>query len=330
LAGSPQAAYAHGVGGASETVVGFVRLGFVHMLHGFDHLLFIGGVVLLAGQLKRAAALMSIFALGHSITLFTATVSGWQVNATLVDAVIALSVVFVGVVALIGRPRDWTWFAAAVGAFGLVHGLGLSTRLQALGLPEDGTIARVLAFNVGVELGQLLAVAVLYAVGLAVSRHVTWKRLPQAAYAALIAGGVGAAVVLPFTADEQPIAAQGRSDACRVYERAGDFPAGGGRPAKAFTEPGEPAETATYGDLLDGGYVVVQYRPDLPADQLSVLRDYVADPASRRVVGGANEQPEALRALTAETTLVCTAFDEHALRHFAGAWIDGPGADLAD
>src|SRR5215213_564504 len=157
LVAAPSAAFAHGVGGTSETAYGFIWLGVQHMLLGWDHLLFVGGVALLAGTWRRAAKLISVFAIGHSITLFTATVAGWHVNPVLVDIAVALSLVFVGVVGLIGRPTDWTWFTAVVLAFGLVHGLGLATRLQALGLPPDGTISRVLAFNLGVEIGQVVA-----------------------------------------------------------------------------------------------------------------------------------------------------------------------------
>jgi hypothetical protein len=87
--------------------------------------------VLLAGELHRAAKLISIFVVGHSITLIVGTLAAWQVNPAVVDIVIAASVVFVGVVGWIGRSQRWGWFSAAIFAFGLVHGLGLSTRLQA-------------------------------------------------------------------------------------------------------------------------------------------------------------------------------------------------------
>ncbi|MEU4448420.1 HupE/UreJ family protein [Actinosynnema sp. NPDC050801] len=131
LAGSPGTASAHGIGSAAGlNAWQFIPLGIEHMLLGWDHLLFIAGIVLLAGELRRAAALISVFVLGHSTTLIVATLAGWQVDAVAVDVVIALSVLFVGVVGLIGRPKDWRWFTLAILAFGLVHGLGLSTRLQ--------------------------------------------------------------------------------------------------------------------------------------------------------------------------------------------------------
>ncbi|WP_309235798.1 HupE/UreJ family protein [Amycolatopsis sp. SID8362] len=144
---SPPAASAHGISGsaADKNTLEFIPLGIEHMLLGWDHLLFIAGIVLLAGELRRAAKLISVFVLGHSTTLIAGTLAGWRVDATVVDIVIALSLVFVGVVG---------WFGLGVFAFGLVHGLGLSTRLQDLGLPEDGLFGRVIAFNVGVEIGQ--------------------------------------------------------------------------------------------------------------------------------------------------------------------------------
>jgi hydrogenase/urease accessory protein HupE len=321
----PQAAWAHGVGGASETVAGFGWLGIEHMLLGWDHLLFVAGVALLSGSVRRAATMISLFALGHSITLFTATVAGWQVNPKAVDLVIAGSVVFVGVAALIGRPNNWTWFAAAVGGFGLIHDLGLSTRLQAVGLPEDGMIARVLAFNVGVEIGQLGAVAAIYLAGLLVARYARWDRLPQAAGIAVIVGGVAAAALVPFATEEQPaeqVAAYG--DHCQTRERTEVYPAGGGHPMKDFGEPGEPSPDKAFGHVLGDGYLVVHYPRGLPDAQVAQLRQYVTDTASGRVTGAAKEQPEVLKAVNAYTTLTCTAFDLEALRTFARDWFADP------
>jgi hypothetical protein len=102
---------------------------------------------------------------GHSITLLIATLAGWQLDPTLVDVVIALSVVYVGVRGVAGGPANLRRDGAIVFAFGLVHGLGLSTRLQDLGLPDDGLAVRVLLFNVGVEIGQLTAIAIIVGLG---------------------------------------------------------------------------------------------------------------------------------------------------------------------
>jgi hydrogenase/urease accessory protein HupE len=318
--------FAHGLNTAADTVPGFVWLGFVHMLQGWDHLLFIGGVVLLAARVRIAAGMLSLFALGHSSTLFTATVVGWRFDPLPVDVIIALSVAFVGVVALAGRPRDWTWFGAAVFALGLVHGLGLSTRLQALGLPQDGTIPRVLAFNVGVELGQLLAVVVVYAAGVLVARRVSWAALPRVTASVLVAVGAITAVVVPFTdPGELPFAA-GRSDVCTVYDRPLDYPTGAAT-APSFTEPGGSVEDGAYGRALAQDFVVVRYR--LPAESGTVdrLRSWAYDPATTEMVIGPGEQSEPVIASTPQHSLRCTAFDEDALRHFAGDWLENRGGE---
>ena len=195
----PQAAWAHSAGGPTDTVGGFVWLGNTHMLTGWNHLLFVGGILLLAGEIRRATKLISLFALGHSITLFTATVADWHVNPALVDMTVALSLVFVGVVGLEGRPKDWTWFAAAVLACGLVHGLGLSARLQAIGLPSDGMIPRILAFNIGVEIGQLIALLGMLMLADVLSHHVPKLRDPRLPHGALVAAGAIAAALLAIT-----------------------------------------------------------------------------------------------------------------------------------
>lgn len=157
---APPHASAHGIGGdaAQLGLGGFRNLGIVHMLTGWDHLLFVVGVLLIARDARRAVKLVSLFALGHSITLITATLAGWRVDPYLVDVAIVTSLVVVGGVALAGQPRRWTWFAAVVLGFGLVHGLGLATRFQALGVNPDGQIWKLLAFNIGIEIGQVTAI----------------------------------------------------------------------------------------------------------------------------------------------------------------------------
>src|SRR5829696_2403173 len=164
----PDVGFAHGLAGGYDpgrAVIDYVWLGFWHMLAGWDHLLFIAGILLLARNVRTAAKLISLFVLGHGITLLTATLAGWKLDPTLVDAVIALSLVWVGVQGFRGRPQDLRLTGAIILAFGLVHGLGLSTRLQDLGLPESGVAIRVILFNVGVEIGQLTALAVIVGVG---------------------------------------------------------------------------------------------------------------------------------------------------------------------
>ena len=192
LLGNARPAQAHGVEATGqESVAGFVGLGFTHMLTGGDHVLFIAGVVLLAWQPRRAARLLSLFALGHSATLVTATLAGWRLNPGLVDIVIADSVAFVGGIGLFGRPRHYRWFGTAVLGFGLVHGLGLATRFQALKVPYGEVTSRLVAFNLGVELGQVLCLYLLCLIGEALVRGPGRHRTERAVFGGLVALGVG-------------------------------------------------------------------------------------------------------------------------------------------
>ena len=194
----------------------YVWIGFWHMVGGWDHLLFILGVVLIAGAIKPAAKLISLFVLGHSLTLIVATVAGWQVNATLVDVVIALSLVYVGVQGLMGRPKNFKLMGAIVFGFGLVHGLGLSTRLQDLGLPESGVVIRVILFNIGVEIGQLTALAVIVGLGtLAVRKLRVPRENAHFAYSGLIVAGILAALLMafPIFGEDEPASTQVASTA---------------------------------------------------------------------------------------------------------------------
>jgi hypothetical protein len=143
-------------------LVPFLYLGAKHMFTGYDHLLFLVGVVFFLNRPRDIVLYVSLFTLGHSITLLTGVFAGWQVNAYLIDAVIGLSVVYkafenMGGLEGLGKFKPDT--RSAVFVFGLFHGLGLATRLQDLTLTEDGLITNMLSFNVGVELGQVAALA---------------------------------------------------------------------------------------------------------------------------------------------------------------------------
>jgi hydrogenase/urease accessory protein HupE len=165
--------------GRSAVVRTFAALGFEHILIGPDHLLFLLGLLLLGGSLWRLATIVTAFTLGHSVTLSLAALDVVQVAPTLVEPAIALSIVVVGVDNLlvrhrrVGGPPGATfdlrpWLAAA---FGLVHGFGFAAVLREVGLPPAALGWSLAAFNAGVELGQLAAVAVAVALLAAVRRY---------------------------------------------------------------------------------------------------------------------------------------------------------------
>lgn len=165
-------AAAHGIAGedqafllrATGTHIGpYVYLGAKHMVTGYDHLLFLAGVIFFLYRLKDVAIYVTLFAVGHSTTLLLGVLGGWHVDAYLVDAVIGLSVVYkafenLGGFRRLGIEPDTR---AAVLFFGFFHGLGLATKLQDLALSRDGLVANMISFNVGVEIGQLLALGVI-------------------------------------------------------------------------------------------------------------------------------------------------------------------------
>lgn len=326
LVGSPGIAFAHGIGGSAAdlSVWEFVPLGVEHMLLGWDHLLFIGGVVLLAGELGRAAKLITVFVLGHSATLIIATLAEWQINATAVDVVIALSVAFVGVVGWIGRPRRWWGFGTAVLAFGLVHGLGLATRLQALGLPEDGMLTRVIAFNVGIELGQLLAIVAMVLLGKLLARVITWSHAKRATHGGFAAVGLVAAMLLTMLA-VTGVTSEERAESlgtCSVGARATTYSAeGGGHPDKKFYGPAETYPETDFGHVLGDGYVLVHYPATLPKAQVAELKKLITGPDGTGMLAGAtSDQDELVKAVNAQDQLECDEFDLPALRRFTANW----------
>ena len=152
---------------AGKTGVQFVLytwLGAKHMVTGYDHLLFLVGVIFYLRNLRTIALFVSLFALGHSITLISGVLLGLDVNPYLVDAIIGLSVAYKGFDNLQGFDKlfgDSPDERSAVFIFGLFHGLGLATKLQDLGLADDGLLANLVSFNLGVELGQLAALVVI-------------------------------------------------------------------------------------------------------------------------------------------------------------------------
>jgi len=165
--------FAHGVEGrdaeflqqnAGRALLAFMYLGAKHMITGYDHLLYLLGVIFFLYRPKDIALYVTLFAVGHSITLLTGVLGQIYVNQYLVDAVIGLSVAYKAFENLDGFKRVFDRQPnpkLAVFCFGLVHGFGLATKLQGFSLSQEGLVANIIAFNVGVEIGQLLALVVL-------------------------------------------------------------------------------------------------------------------------------------------------------------------------
>ena len=151
----------------------FIYLGAKHMVTGYDHLLFLLGVIFFLYRMREVGIYVTLFAIGHSVTLLFGVLSETNVNPYIVDAIIGLSVVYKALDNL-GAFKRWLGFQpntkAAVLIFGVFHGFGLATKLQDFTLSEDGLVGNILAFNLGVEIGQMLALG-----GILILMN-TWRR----------------------------------------------------------------------------------------------------------------------------------------------------------
>lgn len=153
----------------------FLYIGAKHMVTGYDHLLFLVGVIFFLYRIRDILLYVSLFTLGHSLTLLLGVLQGYHINAYLIDAIIGLSIVYKafdnlgGFQRLLGKqPNN----KVAVSVFGLCHGFGLATKLQDFALPKANLWKNLLAFNVGVEIGQFLALfCIVIALGF-------WRRSP--------------------------------------------------------------------------------------------------------------------------------------------------------
>lgn len=167
--GLGEAAIAHGVATGDKGyiqeisgvhLISFMYLGAKHMVTGYDHLLFLFGVIFFLYRMKDIGIYVTLFAIGHSTTMLAGVYFGTNVSSYLIDAIIGLSVVYKSLDNL-GAYQRWFGFQpntkVATLVFGFFHGFGLATKIQEFELSPDGLLPNLLAFNVGVELGQLLA-----------------------------------------------------------------------------------------------------------------------------------------------------------------------------
>lgn len=193
-------AFAHGMSEADQIraagggILEFLRQGAVHMITGYDHLLFLFGVIFFLTQFKDILKFVTAFTIGHCITLIGATFLGIQANYFLIDAVIALTVCYKGFDNVGGFEKYFGMkspnLLAMVFIFGLIHGFGLSTRLQTLTIGTGfELLGKILAFNVGVEVGQVAALAVMVLILTGWRRTESFQRFSLAANTGLIIVG---------------------------------------------------------------------------------------------------------------------------------------------
>src|SRR5438552_6099373 len=143
-----------------SAVAPFMYLGAKNMVTSYDHLLFLVGVIFFLYRLKEIVQYVSLFTIGHSITLLGGVLGGIHANPYLIDAIIGFSVVYKAFDNMDGFKRFLGFqpnTRVAVLAFGLFHGFGLATKLQEFTLAKTGLVTNIVSFNVGVEIGQVLA-----------------------------------------------------------------------------------------------------------------------------------------------------------------------------
>jgi len=169
VAGACAALSAHGVSGKDavylqglqgRAIVPLMYLGAKHMVTGYDHLLFLVGVIFFLYRLKDVVQYVTLFTIGHSVTLLAGVLGGIRANPFLIDAIIGFSVVYKAFENMDGFTRVFGFqpnTRVAVLIFGLFHGFGLATKLQEFALSPNGLVGNIVSFNVGVEIGQGLA-----------------------------------------------------------------------------------------------------------------------------------------------------------------------------
>ena len=192
--------FGHGMSEAEKQVIidggnlSYLWIGTSHMLSGYDHLLFVFGIIFLLTQFKDIIKYITAFTLGHSVTLIYATFNSIQVNYFLIDAIIALSICYIAFANLNGfkkhlgiQPPN---LLVMITALGLIHGLGLSTRLQQLPLNQDELLMNIISFNIGIELGQIFALTAMLLVMTLLRKSPSFKPFTLIANYGLIFAGL--------------------------------------------------------------------------------------------------------------------------------------------
>ncbi|ALV28533.1 hypothetical protein APZ00_16905 [Pannonibacter phragmitetus] len=175
-------------------LIPFIYLGAKHMVTGYDHILFLLGVIFFLYRPKHIATYVSLFAIGHSTTMLAGVYFNIGINSYIIDAIIGLSVVYKALDNM-GAYQRWFGFQpntkAATLIFGFFHGFGLSTKIIEYEISPDGLVPNLLAFNVGVEIGQLLALsAILIVISYWRWKPSFWKHAYTMNVAMMVAGFV--------------------------------------------------------------------------------------------------------------------------------------------
>ena len=146
-------------------IIPFIYLGAKHMVTGYDHLLFLFGVIFFLYRLKDVSIYVTLFAVGHSVTLLSGVLMNVTINAFLIDAIIGFSIVYKALDNM-GAYQRWFGFQPstkiATHVFGLIHGFGLATKILEYQMSSDGLIPNLIAFNIGVELGQVMGLIIIF------------------------------------------------------------------------------------------------------------------------------------------------------------------------
>ncbi len=173
-------------------IIPFIYLGAKHMVTGYDHLLFLFGVVFFLYRLRDVGIYVTLFAVGHSVTLLAGVIFDFGVNAYIIDAIIGFSIVYKALDNM-GAYQRWFGFQpntkVATLIFGLFHGLGLATKILEFEISSEGLIPNLLAFNVGVEMGQIMGLAMILIVMGYWRRSAGFMRHAYNANVALMVGG---------------------------------------------------------------------------------------------------------------------------------------------
>lgn len=192
---------AHGVSSSDQEILdnggllSYIFVGAKHMVTGYDHLLFLAGVIFYLSGFKDIIRFITVFTIGHSITLIGATYLGITANEHLIDAIIAISVLYKGFENLGGFEKllkvKSPNLLLMVFIFGLIHGFGLSTRLQSFEVGTAQFLAKIISFNIGVELGQILALIPIVLIITKWQSKKSYDAFYKAANYYLIIAGVG-------------------------------------------------------------------------------------------------------------------------------------------